>query len=441
MPRVIIWQVTGMTCRSCEKRIGDVLKNLPGVIETDISVKLSKAAVRLHDGARNPDLDALNRELSTSGYVLYPEGCAVPGRREKLSARLRRALPALALAGIALLLLSPLRKIVPSVSAGASIGALFLLGVVASISTCLATTGGFMLAYSAEVNSKRKTILMHVGRLLAFTIGGALLGAIGGALPTGSAVWYGLLGLILGVGFLAVALNLLDLSPSLAQMGIGLPSSFHALADRIRKRPGTAAPLLVGAVTFILPCGFTQTAQALALASGSWTKGAALLFAFALGTLPVLLGVTTFATKATMRHRVLRLAVGAVMFFFAISQIDGGLTLLGSPMTFATLARSFAPSGSAQISDIVGNEQVVKMDVLSYGYSPNSFTIRKGVPVRWEINGVDVGGCTNAIVSRQLGISQRLKPGLNVITFTPKQTGAIAFACGMGMVRGTFNVL
>jgi plastocyanin domain-containing protein len=81
------------------------------------------------------------------------------------------------------------------------------------------------------------------------------------------------------------------------------------------------------------------------------------------------------------------------------------------------------------------------MDVLSSGYSPDSFTLHKGVPVRWEINGVDVGGCTNEIVSQPLGIDQPLHKGLNVITFTPTQTGTVRFACGMGMVRGTFNVI
>lgn len=441
MPRVILWQVTGMTCRSCEKLISNVLQDCAGVMEVEVSLKQSKAAVRMRDDARDPDLVALNVQLSGHGYVLYPDGCALPGRREKLAVRIGRAVPALLLVGFVLLLLSPLRTLVPSVSAGASVGALFVLGIVASVSTCLASTGGFMLAYSAEVNSKRKSLLMHLGRVLAFLIGGAALGAIGGALPQGSPVWYGLLGLVLGIGFLGVALNLLDMSPSLAQMGLALPSSFQVFAERIRKRPGTVAPLFVGAVTFILPCGFTQTAQALALASGSWSKGALMMLAFALGTLPVLLGVTTFATKATMKHRALRLVVGAVMFFFAFSQIDGGLTVLGSPVTFSTLARTITPRGSAQTSDVVGSEQVVKMDVLSSGYSPSAFTIKKGMPVRWEINAVDISGCTNAIVSRQLGISKRLQPGLNVITFTPSQAGTVSFACAMGMVRGTFTVI
>ena len=433
MPRILIFQVTGMTCKSCEHLVNDALKDIPGVIETEVSVKRKKVAFRLQDEAKDPDIVFINQKLSPHGYQMYPEGCAITERRaDPFHKRLRRTLPAILLVGIALLFLSPLRKIVPTASASASIGALFLLGIVASVSTCLASTGGFMLAYSSEAGSKRKTLLMHLGRCGAFVIGGAILGAIGGALPTGSAIWYGTLGIVLGIGFFFVALNLLDLSPSLASLGITLPSSATGFADRIRKRPGSITPLLVGAVTFILPCGFTQTAQALALASGSWSNGTVLLLAFALGTLPVLLGVTTIASKASLQHQTLRLAMGAILLFFALGQIHAGLTVFGVPLTFTT-----ATIGAVADGDV----QVVNMNVTSYGYAPNSFTLKKDVPVRWEINATDVSGCTNSIVSRDLNINRRLTQGKNLITFTPHKTGTIAFSCSMGMVRGTFNVM
>lgn len=439
MSHVIIWQVTGMTCMSCEKLIGNVLKDVPGVIETEVSVKKAKAAVRMRGDARDPDLELVNAQLSSHGYRLYPEGCALPRGTEPFSRRLWRAVMAVFLVGFVLLLLSPARKILPSVSVGSSIGALFLLGIVASVSTCLASTGGFMLAYSAEVTSRRKTLLMHAGRLVAFVAGGAVLGALGGALPQGSAVWYGAFALVLGVGLLAVGLNLLDLGPSFARRGIALPSSLHGIAERVRRRPGGIAPFFVGAVTFILPCGFTQTAQALALTSGSAARGAAFMAAFALGTLPVLLGVTTFASKATLQHRALRLTAGVLVAFFALSQIQSGLAVFGMPVRFPSL-HDVSAGADAQTAPTNG-VQLVKMAVTSFGFEPSSFIVRRGVPVRWEIDGKDITGCTSAIVSRDLGISERLKSGPNVITFTPQRAGTVAFSCPMGMVRGSFTVM
>lgn len=298
-----------------------------------------------------------------------------------------------------------------------------------------------MLAYSAEVKSRRKTALMHVGRLAAFAGGGAILGAIGGSLPQLPPTLYGIPALVLGLGLLIVSLNLFDLAPSLSKLGISLPQSFSSWAHKMRQRKGGAAPLLVGAATFILPCGFTQAAQALALVSGSAWRGALLMSAFAFGTLPVLLGVTVLASKMAVRAGALRLAAGAVMFLFAVWQIQTGLAVLGvSAVPSAAVLSSNGAQAAVNAGD-VQRVQTVRMDVLGYGYSPNSFTVKKGVPVRWEINAKDLNGCNSSLVSRGLGISRRLSPGLNVINFTPTKTGTVAFSCGMGMLRGSFKVI
>jgi sulfite exporter TauE/SafE/copper chaperone CopZ/plastocyanin len=440
MPRIIKWRVTGMHCRSCEKLIGDVLQDIPGVMEAEVSLKLAKAAVRMRDEAKDPDLDLVNRQLEAHGYSLFPEGCRLPSSAEPFFVRLRRALVALVLIGLAgYLVWLPIHGLLPNIKTGASVGALFLLGIVASLSSCLATTGGFMLAYSAETASRRKTTLMHLGRLAAFVLGGALIGALGGVLPAASAGWYGILALILGVGFLGVSLSMLELFPSWSKLGLSLPLSFQRFADRVKKRPGGLTPFLVGAVTFVLPCGFTQTAQALALASGSATQGLLYMAAFALGTLPVLLGVTAFAAKVSFKQGILRLAIGAVMFFFALGQFRSGMSLFGVPLDFGF--GKFPGDSAAAVSSPGATEQVIRMKVTSYGYEPAALTVKKGIPVRWEVDGTDAGGCTAGIVSRELGISKNLEPGINTFSFMPERTGRIAFSCGMGMVRGTINVI
>ncbi len=202
------------------------------------------------------------------------------------------------------------------------------------------------------------------------------------------------------------------------------------------------APFFVGAVTFVLPCGFTQTAQALALASGSAWRGSLMMTAFALGTLPVLLGLTAFGSAAAFKHRVLRLLTGAVLALFAFGQLDGGLTVLGSPLTLGGLAdRMFNATAQAVAVPADAKEQVVKMTVAYGAFSPNRFTLRRGIPVRWEVNGVDVYGCASSIVVPKMRIWKALSKGLNVIEFTPTQDGVIPFSCSMGMIRGSFNVI
>lgn len=81
------------------------------------------------------------------------------------------------------------------------------------------------------------------------------------------------------------------------------------------------------------------------------------------------------------------------------------------------------------------------MSVNSKGYSPASFTVQKGIPVKWVIDGQNVFGCQGSLVAPKIAVSRTLEKGKNVIEFTPNETGRIAFSCSMGMFQGEFNVV
>ena len=90
---------------------------------------------------------------------------------------------------------------------------------------------------------------------------------------------------------------------------------------------------------------------------------------------------------------------------------------------------------------VIDGKQVIKMAVTS-SYGPDEFTVKAGVPVRWEVDASRALGCAASLQSPQLGISSRsLKRGMNVIEFTPKKAGTYSFTCSMGMVRGTMRVV
>lgn len=84
--------------------------------------------------------------------------------------------------------------------------------------------------------------------------------------------------------------------------------------------------------------------------------------------------------------------------------------------------------------------QEVNMNVDASGYSPNSFVIKKGVPVKWNVNVKQLTGCNSELVMNDYNIDARLKQGPNTFEFTPDKTGTIRFSCGMGMIRGSFVV-
>ena len=75
------------------------------------------------------------------------------------------------------------------------------------------------------------------------------------------------------------------------------------------------------------------------------------------------------------------------------------------------------------------------------GYAPSRFTIRQGVPTKWVINAKSNSGCLAVIQAPKLGIRTLLKPGTNIVEFTPRIAGVIPFSCSMGMFWGEMNVV
>ncbi|MFH2109253.1 MAG: cupredoxin domain-containing protein [Patescibacteria group bacterium] len=123
---------------------------------------------------------------------------------------------------------------------------------------------------------------------------------------------------------------------------------------------------------------------------------------------------------------------GVVVIMLAFFNISNGLNLLG----LVSKAQ-----GERQDSKVLGNNiQEIRMTQDSFGYLPNSFTIKKDIPVRWIITSKDAHSCASSIVSSQLGIRKGLKLGENIFEFTPTKIGTIRFSCGMGMYTGSFVV-
>jgi len=122
--------------------------------------------------------------------------------------------------------------------------------------------------------------------------------------------------------------------------------------------------------------------------------------------------------------------------------INNGLALTGTgfdiePANVITPVINNAPVSPG---DSNADFQEIRMDVTRYGYTPSTFTLKKGVPVKWIINGKELGGCNNAIIVPALGLEFDIKKGEQIIEFTPTQVGTIRWSCWMGMIRGSFVV-
>jgi len=83
---------------------------------------------------------------------------------------------------------------------------------------------------------------------------------------------------------------------------------------------------------------------------------------------------------------------------------------------------------------------VINMEVNRYGWEPNTFILKKGIPVKWNIDVKELTGCNNEIFVQNYGLDIKLKKGINVVEFTPEKTGTVRWSCWMGMIPGSFIV-
>lgn len=439
--------IQGMTCRSCELTIERKWKKLDGVTRVDVNAATGKARI-VSDG-KTYSLKELRDALGQDKYVL--SATAFLDKKRPTFWQLVGLFGLVFLIGKMLSGLGLLNSNI-TINEGMSFGAIFVIGLVAASSSCIAVTGGLLLSTTAKIRERygnekpiarmRPVFLFILGRIASYTVLGGLLGVVGGILAP-SATVSAVLMIAASVYMVVMGLDMLHIAP--AWLKRLMPRMPKSLAHRIlnaegKEHPGM--PLLLGGATFFLPCGFTQALQLYALTTKNFGSGAISLLAFALGTAPALLalGWASTSLKGKAGQFFFKFS-GALVIVLGLWNIQNGMALAGYPIVFPTFSSTPAVRSGSETVIAKGETQIIKMSAEAAGYVPDSFTLHVGVPVRWEIDGTNAAGCERALVSSQLGIRQVLNPGLNVINFTPTQAGEIAFSCSMGMYRGSFTVL
>ena len=210
----------------------------------------------------------------------------------------------------------------------------FMVGLIASVSTCMAVVGGLVLSMSAnfakEGEGVRPQILFHVGRLVSFFILGGLIGALGSVFQLGTTGTF-ILSLIVAIVLLILGINLLDIFPWIKKLQPTIPSFIGKRVHGLKNINHTLTPLLVGVATFFLPCGFTQSMQIYTLTTGSFLTGALIMFTFALGTLPVLslLSFSSLGIHKKAQSGVFFKTAGLVVIFFGIFNLINSFVAAG----------------------------------------------------------------------------------------------------------------
>lgn len=326
------FHVQGMHCASCVFFLEETLPGNAGVREA--KANLATCTVTLHGDLpddRTAIADALNPLIAKNGYQLVHEPSASP------TAATRDFLIAAPAAALVILGFVALQKlgIVNLVSNGdANYGTALLIGVIASLSTCLAVVGGLVLSVSANAAKNNATwksqTLFHAGRLGGFFLLGGVIGSAGAVFQLGIVGTF-VLSLLVGAVMLILGVNLLDVFPSLKKLQPKMPTAITRRTMRSTSSTHMLAPLLLGIGTFFLPCGFTQSMQVYTLSTGSFLSGALTMLFFALGTLPVLALLSFGALEIAHKpwKGIFFKAAGIVVIVLAIYNIWNALAVIG----------------------------------------------------------------------------------------------------------------
>lgn len=326
------FHVAGMHCQSCVVLTESELKEHKCVC--GVKAFLGDCSVEVEGDFKDASPEAVAAELSAAlekhGYHLLVE----KPKRSVRWADFKIAVPA-ALGFVALFLILQKLGIVNLVSGGdVTYGTAFIIGLIASLSTCMAVVGGLVLSVSAnfakEGDKVRPQSFFHIGRFASFFILGGAIGAAGSIFQFGNwgAFW---LNLLVGVVMLILGINLMDIFPWAKRFQPTMPRFISRHILGLEKINHTLTPFLVGAVTFFLPCGFTQSMQIFTLSTGSFLAGALTMSAFAAGTFPVLalLSFASLGFHNKLQSGIFFKTAGLVVIFFALFNIINSLVVIG----------------------------------------------------------------------------------------------------------------
>lgn len=223
--------------------------------------------------------------------------------------------------------------------------AIFLVGLLGG-THCIAMCGGIVSALTmppqglnqphADIAVWPLHLAYNMGRILSYVVAGAAMGAIGNLglllndlLPVQLALY-----VAANVMLVALGLYLIGLTQALAfteRIGQRWWAKIQPLTQKFLPARSVTQALPLGMLWGFLPCGMVYSALAAALLAGNALRGAGLMLAFGLGTLPNLLlaGLLLRRLHMVVRAKAVRLVSGLLISGFGLFGLANATTLGG----------------------------------------------------------------------------------------------------------------
>jgi len=329
---------------------------------------------------------------------------------------------------------------------------IFITGLLTSLH-CVGMCSGFVVAYSTKTENLNNTsrmnfkphLLYNGGRLVSYTTAGILAGLLG-SIFTFTSDYRGYLSMFAGIFMIFFGLS--TFIPWLRRFTtIRTPN--------IIKHTKNRGPLVFGLLNSLMPCGPLQAMLIYSAGTGSVIQGALTMFIFGLGTAPLMFGFGNVMSLLTHKYT-RKIMTISTLFVMALGLImlNRGLLLTGygslgtvSLSGFGLLGFSESKTSSTgfgeEHTETLDGFQQINMIVDRYGWNPDSFFVKKGIPVKWNIYVKELNYCNKGLLMPKYGLrADFTKEGETLLLeFTPKETGKFFFTCWMGMLPGDITVM
>ena len=326
------FHIAGLRCTSCVAFTDEKIGEHPEVLQVMTDIQAKTVTVTGTFGNKNPKKIAqeLTDLLAKNGYVL-----SIKKQKETIEWKeFALAIPFAAAFLVLFVLLQKIGIINMINTTNVTYTTSFLIGIIASLSTCMAVVGGLVLSMSATFaksgDKLKPQVLFHAGRIISFFVLGGIIGSVGSMFQLGQMGIF-VMNMSVGIVMLILGINLLDILHITKRLQFTMPKVFSKKVQLVASANHMLTPALVGMATFFLPCGFTQSMQLYSLTTGSFIQGGLTMFSFALGTFPVLalMSFSSLSFQKKSTSGVFFKVAGLIVILFAIFNMLNGFVGIG----------------------------------------------------------------------------------------------------------------
>ncbi len=212
-----------------------------------------------------------------------------------------------------------------------------------SFGHCIGMCGGIVVAYStikiepksSKVSQTIAHLLYNFGRVLTYTILGAIFGALGGVVLFSNTA-NGVLLIVAGVAMILAGLSLMGKIKFLTLIEHSFSSSslYKESFKKILNSKSNVSFFLLGMLNGLLPCGFVYFFAITAASTADPLWGALVMAIFGLSTVPAMFGMgflASLASATSFRNMMMSLSSVAVILYGTFT-IYNGYEYIANPL-------------------------------------------------------------------------------------------------------------